>query len=295
MLKITTGCLRTCIALGVLKIISLNIYAQDQIDYAEYLFNDQDYFRAISIYKQIMFFTDNAEIQNYCLFQIVRAYYKSNRYKASIKYISRLLNQPNLPDRYFPRSQIYLGLNYYGLKIYPMAEDYFNRALSSDTTGLSLFYLALLKAEKEQWKEASELYQKVHRQFPYSNTSDLADELSKDVLMGSDISKRSSFLSALLSTVIPGSGQFYNHHYYDGIQAFLFVGTFTFATFAAYRYDKNFNNNFLTTYAAVSITAIFHLANIIGAQRTAKYYNLRQKEKFLRQIREKAFSVEDQE
>lgn len=273
--------------------IKADIYAQDQMKFAEYLYKDHDYFRAISIYKQIMFFTDDVETKNHCLFQIIKAYYKSNKYKASIQYTSRLLNQPQLPDWYLIKAQIYLGLNYYGLKLYPMAEDYFNRVISSDTTGFALYYLGLLNAESQQWKKASEIYEEVYQKYPQTRIGQISSQLSQDVIQGYNIPRKNPTFASILSTFIPGSGQIYSHHYYDGIQAFLFVGAFSYATFAAYRYDKNFNNNFLTTYVALSITAIFHLANIIGANRTANYYNLQQKEKFMTQIREKVFIVED--
>jgi len=47
-----------------------NAFAQSQLDYAHFLMNDQDYFRAISVYKEVMYFSDDAETKNFCLLQI---------------------------------------------------------------------------------------------------------------------------------------------------------------------------------------------------------------------------------
>lgn len=81
-------------------------------------------------------------------------------------------------------------------------------------------------------------------------------------------------------------------HYYDGLQALAFVSAFVLASYAAYRYDRDLNTNYLSTYAAISVTALFHLGNIIGAERTARYYNYRQRSDFMRDIRRKALSIE---
>ena len=42
----------------------------------------------------------------------------------------------------------------------------------------------------------------------------------------------------------------------------------------------------------VSITGIFHIANIIGAYRTAEYKNNKEKLIFMENIREKVFSID---
>ena len=120
----------------------------------------------------------------------------------------------------------------------------------------------------------------------------MSDQLSKDVLEGDNIYRKNQYFATILSSILPGSGQFYCHHYYDGIQAFIYVGAFAFGTYTSYRYDKNFNTNYFSTIATASITGLFHIGNIIGAQRTAGYYNLKQKQKFLDSIRIKVFSID---
>ena len=253
---------------------------------------DNDYFRAISVYKQILFFSDDIDTKNFCLLQISKAYFKSNNYNGSIKFLSRLLNQSIISNDFLSTAQIYLGLNYYGLKVYPIAENYLKQASSKDTTGFSSYYLALLDVEKSNWNSASEKYKDIHRQYSQKQIGVLSEQLSKEVLEGNNINKKSPFFASFISTILPGFGQFYCNHYYDGIQAFIYVSAFSFVTYASYRYDKEFNTNYLSTIAASSITGLFHIGNIIGAQRTASYYNLKQKQNFLDSIRIKVFSID---
>ncbi len=290
--KVIPGCLVLLVVFVFLATAHPDVFAQSQLDYARFLMNDQDYFRAISAYKQIAYFSNDAETKNFCLLQIARAYLKSNRFKASIRFLSRLLNQPELDDGYSTRAQIYLGLNYYGLRTYWMAEDYFQKVVPTDTTGFALYYLALLESERGDWKAASETYKQVFQQFGPRQVGILSKRLSEEILKGEGIRSKNPYLAVGLSTILPGSGQFYCHHYYDGIQAFLYVSAFAFATYAAYKYDKNFKDNYLTTYVGICVTSLFHIGNIIGAQRTTSYYNLKQKQRFLGQMRKKAFSIE---
>jgi tetratricopeptide (TPR) repeat protein len=263
-----------------------------RMEYAQYLMNDQDYFRAISAYKQILFFSDNIETQQFCTFQIARAYLKSNRYKSSIRYLSRLLNKYRLDSHYLSRANIYLGLNYYGMKVYPIAEDYLNRATAQDSTGSALFLLALLDLEKGNWERSAEQYEQIALRFEHEKVGCLARDLSAEVLDGRSIPHRNPFLAAALSTVIPGSGQVYCQHYYDALMAFIYVTAFVWTSYATYRYDDKFNDNYVSTAFAVSITGLFHIGNIIGAQRTASYFNHKQRQRFLDPIRKKVFSVD---
>lgn len=273
--------------------IPINILAQSEMEYANWLFAEQDYFRAISEYKKLFFNIEDIDIKNECLLKISKCYLKSNKFKSSIRYSSILLNQSNWSVQQINTANKFIGLSYYGLKAFSMAEDYFKKAKNSDTTGFSLFYLALIDAEKSKYKEASFKYLNVYQNYPKSKLAGLSKQLSSDVLEGYEIKTKNSYLAALLSTIIPGSGQLYCNHYYDGFQAFLYVSAFAFATYASYKYDDKFSDNYFNTYVAISITSLFHIGNIIGSQRTASYYNLRYRQKFLNQIREKSFSIDD--
>lgn len=278
--------------LVLLHLVYIETSAQTQIDFASSLMKDQDYFRAISVYKEVMYFSDDINVKNFCLLQTAIAYHRSNKFKESIRFFSRLLNQPQLSDDSSTRAQIYLGLNYCRLRLYPIAEQYFQEAIPKDSTGFASYYLSLAKLEQGKWHEASRLYGELSQTYPDRPIGQISRELSTTALEGSHLRHRAPYLSAGLSLVIPGSGQFYCHHYYDGLQALTYVGAFAFASFNTYRYNENAHNNHLTTYISVSIAGLFYLGNIFGAHKTASYYNLRQKEDFLNSIRGKILSID---
>lgn len=276
----------------VIACMPIRTFSQSEMGYANWLFSEQDYFRAITEYKKLFYYSEDIDTKNECLLKISKAYLKSNKFKSSIRYSSSLLNQPNLSVQQISKANNFIGLSYYGLKLFSMAEDYFKKTENSDTTGFSLFYLALIDVEKYKYKEASTKYYTVYQNYPKSKVAELSKQLSSDVLEGYRVKTKNSYLAALLSTIIPGSGQVYCNHYYDGLQAFLYVSAFAFTTYASYKYDSKFNNNYVNTYIASSITSLFHIGNIIGAQRTASYYNLKNRQKFLNQIRKNTFSID---
>lgn len=90
-------------------------------------------------------------------------------------------------------------------------------------------------------------------------------------------------LAAGLSTIFPGTGQFYSNHYIDGLQALLVVGVgTTYSLIAIRNYRKERVNPILMT-LTVGSTLMFHYANIISGYRTALYRNKKIKQEYLKE------------
>lgn len=264
----------------------------EQLRFAEYLMQDRDYFRAITTLKEVLFLNDTPATRQYCLYEIATAYQKSNRFRASIRYLSRLFNEPEVTPEFLNKGRIRLGLNYYGMRVFAQSQHAFNQATPGDSTGIALTYLALLEAERGNWITSSSYFGQAAAVAPDSDLGQVTRELEGKVLSGEQLSSRSPTLAAVMSAILPGSGQFYCGHAFDGIQAFLYVGAFSLASYMTYRYDRDINDNYVATYATLSATALFHSANIIGAYRTAGYYNLRRREVFMDGVRINVFSVD---
>jgi TM2 domain-containing membrane protein YozV len=268
------------------------ILAQQNTEYADWLYSQRDYYRAISEYKKVYYHSDNSNEKRDCVYNISRSYLKSKKYKSSILYATSLLNDSTSLTSDITNANMCIGLSYYGMNTRYMAGTFFQQAMKNDTSGFSLFYLALLDAENTDYDGAGEKYTRLLSNYPGARVADLAQELVKDVSFGKDIPRKSNLLAATMSTFIPGLGQAYSGHYYDAIQAFAYVAAFAFTTYASYHYDEKFNSNYLNTYISVSLLALFHGGNIIGAYHTADYHNVKNHERFMNTIREKTFRIE---
>jgi tetratricopeptide (TPR) repeat protein len=262
----------------------------NDLGYAKSLMLDNDYFRAISVYKEIEYNNDNDSIKTYCRLQIAKAFFKSEKYKSSIQYLSRVLNQPTASLKDKQKANINMGIAYYKLKVFPLALNCFTQ--TNDSSGYAMFYSALIDIETENTDSALSKYRYLTKPEFDLQLREKSSQLATIVQNSNTGQRKSPFTAAAMSTIIPGSGQIYCKHYYDAMQAFLFVSSFAFASSLAYRYDHSQNTGYATTYIALSITAMFHFGNIIGASRTAKYNNYRAKEAYMSQFRDTTLSID---
>ncbi|HKZ39561.1 MAG TPA: hypothetical protein VJ044_01285, partial [Candidatus Hodarchaeales archaeon] len=258
-----------------------NLSSQTKVDFARSLMNERDYFRAISAYKELTFFSANTDSTIFYLSQIGKAYRFSHKYDLSVEIYAEILNTYRLSQSISNAIYVNLGLNYLGMEIPGQALPYLHEARSADTSGLALFYLGLVKCETANWEDARAYYDSASRTTSLAAIRKLSTEFSLKLMKAGDIPHRSSLLAAALSTAVPGLGQLYSTHYFDAAQAFGFVAAFSFVSYATYQNDKKNNSNYVLTGIAVSLTSLFHIANIIGAERTAAYFNQRQKNLFL--------------
>src|SRR5579862_97899 len=240
--------------------------AQTEAEYAKSLMAERDYFRAISVYKELAFFSHNDDSTVLYLGQVGKAYRLSEKYQLSISSYSDILNRKNLSERVAAPINIGLGLDYLGMHLPDQAIPFFTEASKSDTCAVGRFYLGVAKAEEQDWVGARAVFDSTSRICPGSTISTLSSQFSIQLAGASQISSKSPALAAVFSTIIPGMGQLYCGHYFDALQAFSFVSSFTLASYLAYRYDHKFSPDYILTGVSVSITALFHIANILGAE-----------------------------
>ncbi len=270
-----------------LFVLSSSVLSQTKVDYAESLMREKDYFRAISAYKELAFYSKNEDSTVFFMTQIGRAYRLSRKYELSIDLFSSLLTKYSKSQSQLDFFNINLGLNYLGLRVSSHALPYFEKTFITDSTGYAYFFAAYVECERSNWEKANLYYFKASSLLNNQDVKTLSLEFASKVLNGDKIPQKSVFLTAAMSSIIPGLGQYHCGHYFDAAQAFIFVSSFAFVSYAMYRNDRNNNSNYILTGVSLSITTLFHFANIFGAERTANYYNQRQKEIFLQDIQKK--------
>jgi tetratricopeptide (TPR) repeat protein len=264
---------------------------KDEFGFAQSLMDERDYFRAITEYKRILFFSPGDETVRECLYQIALAYLKSSHFSLSLSYLDRLDKLLNLPSEVSMKSQLLYGINFYFLREYGLARGYFDKTAAIDPSGVPELFLGLLSAENGEWKAASQAFRDAAGKAGSTEEAQAASDLAVEILKGEKLDSRSPVLAGILSAILPGSGQAYAGHWFDALNAFSMVGIFGFSTYLAYSYESQQNNG-TYVYTAIGgiITAVFYVSNIIGAARTADYYTARQKQDFLEGIRNRVFS-----
>lgn len=115
-------------------------------------------------------------------------------------------------------------------------------------------------------------YQMYARDFTYDNYTLLQGEKMLDKIYGERFgaSRRSPWVAAGLSTIVPGLGKIYNGNYGEGAVSFFLVGSF--AGFAAESWIRNGGGDWRTI-LFTSIASLLHLSNIYGSYISVGLYN----------------------
>lgn len=258
------------------------INAQTKIDYAKWLYYNNDFFRAISVYKELQFFSTNLDSTLFYQYQIGKAYYRSGKYNNSIAEFASLLDKP-VSNEMRSNCLNYIALNYLNLSLPNQALFYSKEAINFDSIKSS-FTLGLIYANLYDWKQARYYFNLVNSNTSDTILSNIAKENIKWLNIVSNLPRKNPWFSFALSAIIPGAGQFYSKHYVDALQAFAFVASFAYMSSIAYKYDKIRNKGFYNFGLSISLTSIFYIANLIGAERTATYYNFKQNQEIVKKI-----------
>jgi hypothetical protein len=237
----------------VLLALNLPLAALDTAGFARSLEAEGDWYRAIGQWKQLRFEATDKAVYWTATQAIVADYWAARQDESGLAELARIEAQLQGADPRTSPLQAWKGLFQYRLSRYTAAEYSWTQARSP-------LYLGLLYAKTGRGEQAAPLWQGLALPDPTEGLSD----------------SKSPVLAAALSLVLPGSGQVYAGHWFDGAQAAAFVGFFGAAAYGTYLYDSKVSGNYVLTGITVGVAAFFHAANIYGAAKTADYFNQNQ-------------------
>ncbi len=235
--------------------------------YVKSLIEEEDYYRAISELKENLFYAD----ENY-----------KNNYLIKLSAVSLLSKKPEITDYYLKQLEIKLS----------NTDSLYSRYL---------FHSVLFDIENRHFIFASEKIQSIKTQefiglkkllnfkisveLEETNPSDINalvdslpiiaenEKIEITSLLKQPVQVKSRTKSMLFSALIPGSGQIYCKHYYDGLQSFFYIGTLTLCSVISLKYDSDHKDQFPLSSIIIPVNSLFYLANIYGARQTADFIN----------------------
>jgi tetratricopeptide (TPR) repeat protein len=261
--------------------------------FAARLLAERDYFRAVTVYKELAFFAEDDAARARFAYAIGKAYRLGRRYELAIDtYASFVEMRATAPD-FVARAYVAVGASYIGLRVPDQARVWLARGTEHGAGALSSLYVGVADVEDERWEAARASFAlAASRAEPRSPLANLALDLARRTQGAEDMPYRSPLFAATLSAVLPGAGQAYSGHWFDAAQALGFVAAFGFVSYFAYRYDDARGGPYVFTAVSLSLTGLLHLANILGAERTARYFNQHQRDLFVAPIRARALEAE---
>lgn len=285
----------------VCLLISITVFAaagstaevtNSQYLYAEQLFESGDYQAARREYKRFLFYQPDTEFTDVVNYRIAQSYYYQNEPDRA----ERLFHEfsaihPNSPLRF--QSQLMLGQLHFDAGEYSQARSSLFELLHASTEPEVVAAAHYLRGwcyiRTTDWNKAiSELRQ--------VNTSQIdvfrgkkARELADTLLAETPLPSKSPQLAGWLSTVVPGSGQFYVGKVKEGIFAAALSGTFIYLAVDAIR-DRRYIDC-----AGISLVGWqFYWGNRTSAQQLASEYNEHHEQALIEALKRQAENVRPQ-
>lgn len=223
--------------------------------FADYLFCDKDYLRAIYEYEKYLSLVDDDSIQ----FKIGLGYSaindQSNAYKkfGIIKRTSPFYEQSKmemLKSLYLQKMDS--SFLFYADMLISSESIYSQNAYKLKNTSLLIMTDNL--PEKDKFL------------IPY--TIEERNELSNFYDLKKNPPYKSEALAGILSSIIPGAGKIYTENYGDGVTAFILTGLFAYLAYT------NFDHDHLTrAWIFTAVGAGFYAGNIYGSVASAQIFN----------------------
>jgi hypothetical protein len=252
----------------------------DQIlGFADALFNDGDYFRAITEYKRFLFLYPTDARAGRVQLQVGRSYQRGQQWDEARQTFERTAQQHS--DAAIRAEAAYLiGETSFQQGRYaqaiadlrPVAEAHGQTPLGEQAR----YLLGWSYLRARQWPEASQTFEAIDMASPLFPSSRALAEAARE---GEQLPRKSPALAGLMSAVIPGSGHFYSGRWRDGTIALLLNGAFLAAGIEAVSAGNE---------AAAGVLLFFEAAwysgAIYGAVNAAYKYNRDLEERWLQGI-----------
>jgi outer membrane protein assembly factor BamD (BamD/ComL family) len=249
----------------------------DQIlSFADALFNDGDYYRAITEYKRFLFFHPSDARAGPAQLQIGRAYQRAQQWEEARKTFETLAQQHADPGIRAEAAYL-IGETSFQQQRYaqaisdlrPVAERY-----QQTPPGERARYLlgwSYLRAR--QWPEAAQTFESIATTSPLFPSSRTLADASREA---QNLPRKSPTLAGLMSAVIPGTGHFYAGRWRDGAIALLLNGAFLAAGIEAVSAGNEAAAGLLLFFEAA-----WYSGAIYGAVNAAQKYNRDIEERWL--------------
>jgi len=223
--------------------------------FADFLFCDKDYLRAIDEYEKYLTMVDDDSVG----FKIAIGYFNMNdQYNA---YQKLSLTKESSP--FYEQSKIEMLKSLYLQNIdssfYSSADILINSESIYSKNAFRLKNTSLLLRKNE-------LPEKNIFLIPFYN--DEEHTISNFYDLKKNPPYKSEIWAGVLSTIIPGSGKIYTENYGDGITAFILTGLFGYLAYTNFKHDHQ-----TRAWIFTAVGAGFYLGNIYGSVASAQIFN----------------------
>lgn len=249
--------------------------------FANYLFNTQDYYRAITEYRRLIFHYPDHRLAKISKLKIGYSYKMGRKWDKAIAVFDELRSK--YPKLDIGKEAAYqVGGIYYTKGDYKLAISTFKNFVKAypkdELTDKAQYKTGWSYLHLENYMDSAMTFDAVSKKSKYYNK---AKSLAIEVETFPELPHKSPMLAGAMSALLPGAGQAYTERYVDSITAFLLNALFLWGTI-----ESASSGNEVTA----SILAFFELGwytgNIYNAVNDAHKYNRTVKKDFINNLKE---------
>jgi len=232
-----------------------------QYAFAKKLFNDENFFEAITEYKRLIFFDSLNQYSFKANKHIALCYKHGGKFSEAIYYFTLAeLSAPNLDSLFDIKIEI-VKTNLLRSTIYHAFEllnDLNNEERFADKKDQITYWKGWAYIFNDDWESASKEFAKLNVNHEMKLLCDNACE-----------SEYSTTKAKILSYIIPGAGQFYTGNYLSGILSFGWVALWTYISVNAFMAERVFDGIIVADFLAFR----FYNGSLQNAEKFAIEHN----------------------
>ncbi len=240
-------------------------HPKDILLFADHLFKEGDYYRAITEYKRALFYFPTYDKKDLIRYMIGKSYYMGGKYRVSLDYLAPLTEIRNDAIRLDIKNIV--GLSYLYRKDFTGAERIFQEITVEfpKLENLDTYYILASMAmfNQKKFSETKDTFMAFQKKFPHSKFYPLAKKGIEESEAALAFSPRYVWLATTLSAIFPGAGQAYNREWSNAFVSFVFNFTLGFLT--VYNILRD---DFVSTGIFGSLFVTFYAGNIYQARRS---------------------------
>ncbi len=244
--------------------------------FAQSLQASEDYDRAITEYKRLIYFFPYSSYKIDSLFFILLCYYENESFDKAIDWGGQLLNK-DIEQGLKDEISFYIALSYFKTAKYSESRDYVKIISREDNLlpqkGEMLKGLSF--AHEYRWQEAGEVFMGV----PFDSAFyDEASRTAEIAARGEALPLKNPAAAGFLS-VIPGMGYLYSGHRQTALSSFIMTGLFAAGSVQSFRNDNDGLGVVLGLFGLG-----WYSGNIYGSVRSAHRHNEHVKKNLVKEI-----------
>jgi len=257
------------------------IDADKQFEFAQHLFSNQKYDRAIGEFQRFIYFFPQDDRVELAMYRIGEAYFNSERFTEAVDSFQTLIDRFGETDlgikSYLMISESHMQLNASGPAIINL-QNLITVTADDNIKDEAYYRIGWIYLETANWEKARYYFSKISAQNRHKYK---LKRLSADLDQERLIPQKNPGLAGFLS-VIPGGGFLYCERYQDALIAFLLNGALMFAAYESFDDDNNALGGIL---AFVGFG--FYAGNIYGAVASVHKYNRSKTTGFIEDLKTK--------